>query len=99
MFLSTKKKMKNNSTLNRNILKCGGSVADAAIAALFCEGVSNPQSMGLGGGFLLTIFKKSSGTVQVLNARENAPYKAHKDMFNECGSENGKLIFFVQRLL
>ncbi|XP_071051824.1 glutathione hydrolase 1 proenzyme-like isoform X2 [Onthophagus taurus] len=76
------------TNIGLNILKCGGSVADAAIAALFCEGVSNPQSMGLGGGFLLTIFKKSSGTVQVLNARENAPYKAHKDMFNECGSEN-----------
>jgi gamma-glutamyltranspeptidase len=29
---------------------------DAALAALFCNGVYNCQSMGLGGGFLMTVY-------------------------------------------
>lgn len=41
-----------------------------------------PQSMGLGGGFLMTIYTKSTGTVDTLNAREVAPLAAHTHMFN-----------------
>lgn len=66
----------------RNILKKGGSVADTAIAALFCEGIAQPQSMGLGGGFLLTMYTRSDGKVRTLDARETAPAAATVDMFN-----------------
>ena len=41
----------------RDVLVEGGSAVDAAIATLFCNGVYNSQSMGLGGGFLMTIFE------------------------------------------
>lgn len=58
-----------------------GSVADAAIATLFCEGVTCAQCMGLGGGFLMTIYTKSRGIVETLNARETAPAASHKYMF------------------
>lgn len=58
-----------------------GSAADAAIATLFCEGVVEPQSNGLGGGFFLTIYTKSTGTVEVLNAREVAAKASTEDMF------------------
>lgn len=64
------------------MLRKGGSAADAAIAALFCEGVALPQSMGLGGGFLLTIYIKDTNTVETLNARESAPAAAHKNMYH-----------------
>lgn len=37
--------------------------------------------MGIGGGFLLTIYTKSTGIVETLNARETAPAASHKDMF------------------
>lgn len=56
-------------------------MADAAIATLFCEGVAVPQSCGLGGGFFLTIYTKSTGKVETLNAREVAPKAATEDMF------------------
>lgn len=64
-----------------NILNKGGSVADAAISTMLCEGVTCPQSTGLGGGFLMTIYIKSSGVVETLNAREVAPKKASQNMF------------------
>ncbi|XP_066137416.1 glutathione hydrolase 1 proenzyme-like isoform X2 [Euwallacea fornicatus] len=70
------------SDIGKSIFAKGGSVADAAIATLFCEGVSMPQSMGLGGGFLLTIYKKETGEVMSLNARETAPLDANETMFN-----------------
>lgn len=66
---------------NSNILKKNGSAADAAIATLFCEGVTCPQSMGLGGGFLATIYIKSTGLVESLTARETAPKAATEDMY------------------
>ncbi|XP_050301524.1 glutathione hydrolase 1 proenzyme-like isoform X2 [Anthonomus grandis grandis] len=81
------------SDIGKSILEKGGSAADAAIAALFCEGVSMPQSMGLGGGFLLTIYEKSTGIVKSLNARETAPAASNETMFagNASLSQKGGL--------
>ena len=39
------------------------------------------QSMGLGGGFLLTHFDAKSGLVEALDAREAAPGASHEEMF------------------
>jgi len=68
--------------IGRDILMKNGSAVEAAIAALFCEGVVCVQSMGLGGGFLMTIYKRDNGSVETLNAREVAPKAANKTMFN-----------------
>jgi gamma-glutamyltranspeptidase/glutathione hydrolase/leukotriene-C4 hydrolase len=64
------------------ILDLGGSAVDAAIASLFCEGVSVPQALGLGGGFIMTIYMKETGTAVTLNSREVAPAAASQDMFH-----------------
>ncbi|CAH1109280.1 unnamed protein product [Psylliodes chrysocephalus] len=69
------------SEIGAAILQKGGNAVDAAIAALFCEGVSMPQSMGLGGGFLVTLYNKTTGEVWTMNARETAPKNAHRDMY------------------
>ena len=44
-------------------------------------GVYSAQSMGLGGGFLLTHFDAKSGLVEALDAREAAPRASHEGMF------------------
>ena len=63
---------------------------DAAIAALFCIGVANPQSAGIGGGFLMTIYDTKTGKAQCLDARETAPAAATEDMFNGNSSLSQK---------
>ncbi|CAG9812860.1 unnamed protein product [Phaedon cochleariae] len=76
-----KNKKRNEDSPTLSILRKGGNAVDAAIAALFCEGVAMPECMGLGGGFLLTMYNKTTGEVWSLNAREAAPRLATEDMF------------------
>lgn len=65
---------------------------DAAVAALFCNGVVNMQSMGIGGGFTMTIYNRAAKSAYVLDARETAPSFATKNMYplNSELSENGR---------
>ena len=42
--------------LFRDVLQMGGTAMDSVIASLFCNGVYNSQSMGIGGGFLMTYY-------------------------------------------
>lgn len=61
----------------------GGSAIDAIIATLLCEGVMLPHSLGIGGGFVATIYKRNGGNynVECLIAREPAPAASHQNMF------------------
>ncbi|XP_050701695.1 scoloptoxin SSD14-like isoform X3 [Eriocheir sinensis] len=68
-----------------DILRKNGSAADATVAGLFCVGVINTQSMGLGGGFLLTYYERSTGKAYTLNSRETAPGAAYEDMYHGNG--------------
>lgn len=42
-----------------------------------------PHSLGIGGGFVATIYKQNKGDykMECLIARESAPKASHKDMF------------------
>ena len=77
----------------RDVLRRNGTAVDAAIAALICNGVYSSQSMGIGGGFLMTIYSKETGKVETLNARETAPGAATRDMYHgdAKASEKGKI--------
>ncbi|XP_055301023.1 scoloptoxin SSD14-like isoform X2 [Sitodiplosis mosellana] len=80
------------SAIAGKILKKGGSVADAAIAALLCEGVTCPQSTGLGGGFVMTIYIKEANKVETLIARDVAPLAATEEMFVNTTVTGGKAV-------
>ena len=86
IFLFFKKK--------RDILKEGGNAVDAAIAALFCNGVVNPQSAGIGGGFHMTIYDPATQMAHCLDAREVAPLAATENMFQSDPSLAKKGFFF-----
>lgn len=78
------------------ILQKGGSAVDSAITATLCQGLTVPQSSGLGGGFLATVYIKESDTIETLNAREVAPLRATKDMFeDDVSSREGGLAVAV----
>ncbi|KAM6340736.1 glutathione hydrolase 5 proenzyme [Alca torda] len=72
------------SVIGRDVLKSGGTAVDAAIAGLICTSVMNPQSSGLGGGVVFTIYNASTGTVEVINARETVPRVFPHDLLFGC---------------
>lgn len=52
------------------------------------------QSMGLGGGFLMTIYKRDERKAYFLNAREKAPLAAKDEIYKNASnaSQHGKLM-------
>ncbi|XP_054248601.1 glutathione hydrolase 5 proenzyme [Indicator indicator] len=72
------------SAIGRDILKSGGTAVDAAIAGLICTSVMNPQSSGLGGGVIFTIYNASTGAVEVINGRETAPGLLPHRLLSDC---------------
>lgn len=56
---------------------------DAIIGSMLCDGLTLPISVGIGGGFFMTIYEKSKNKVSTINAREMAPGAATQDMFND----------------
>ncbi|KAL4229164.1 Gamma-glutamyltranspeptidase 1 [Mactra antiquata] len=74
------------SQIGRDALKKGGNAVDAALASLLCMGLADPQSMGIGGGFFMTIYNRTSKTSISIDARETAPGQATEDMFYKNGT-------------
>lgn len=66
----------------------GGNAFDAAVAAAAVLAVVEPYSAGMGGGGFWTLQDKN-GSAIVIDAREQAPEQAHRDMYLDT---NGDLL-------
>ncbi|CAI5439862.1 unnamed protein product [Caenorhabditis angaria] len=71
------------SEIGRNILLQGGNAVDAAISALFCIGVMDTHSAGIGGGHFMTIYNATTKSCTVVDAREIAPLAATEEMYRD----------------
>jgi gamma-glutamyltranspeptidase / glutathione hydrolase len=63
------------------MLRKGGSAADAAMAMMLALTVVEPQSSGIGGGGLLLYQNAETGILSTVNGRETAPAAATPDRF------------------
>ena len=70
------------------ILAKGGNAFDAAIAVSSTLAVVEPTSSGIGGGAFWLLHRASDGFQTMIDAREQAPAAAHKDMYLD---ENGEV--------
>lgn len=64
-----------------HVLKSGGNIIDAFVAASFAISVERPHSTGLGGGGFLLYYSKKENKVRAFDFREIAPFKGHKNMY------------------
>ena len=69
---------------------------DATIATLCCNGVISSQSLGIGGGFLMTVYHRKSGKATSIIARETAPAAATEDMFHGNAKLSSEVNFRLQ---
>lgn len=82
------------SEIGKEILNANGSAVDAAIAAMFCLGVISMHSSGIGGGGVMLVYNRSLQEASVIDFRETAPARAHRDMFKGKENEAQKGILF-----
>jgi len=74
------------------ILDQGGNAFDAAIAVSAALAVVEPTSSGIGGGAFWLLHRAEDGFQVMIDAREQAPAAAHRDMFlDEDGNVNRDL--------
>ena len=72
-----------------DVLREGGTAADAMVAAQAMLGLVEPQSSGLGGGGFLVFYDAATGEVSTLDGRETAPRDATPQLFQADGEPMG----------
>ena len=65
----------------QEILRAGGSAADAEMAMMLALTVVEPQSSGIGGGGLILYHDAKTGKLATVDGREKAPASARPDRF------------------
>ncbi len=71
------------------ILAAGGNAFDAAVAVSATIAVVEPTGSGIGGGGFWLIHRASDGFETMIDGRERAPLKAHRDLYLD---ESGNVI-------
>ncbi|MEQ8658038.1 MAG: gamma-glutamyltransferase [Hyphomicrobiales bacterium] len=70
-----------------DVLRAGGTAADAMVAVQAVLGLVEPQSSGLGGGAFLVWYDARSGEVTTLDGRETAPQSITPTLFQDASGE------------
>lgn len=78
------------------ILRNGGSAADAMVAVQVVLGLVEPQSSGLGGGAFLVWYDAGSGALTTLDGRETVPLAATPTLFQD---ETGEPLGFFDAVV
>ncbi len=71
-------------------LRSGGNAVDAAVAVGLTLGVVDGHNSGIGGGCFMMI-RLANGEFVLLDGREKAPSKAHRDMFLRDGKADTEM--------
>ena len=75
------------AAIGRDILRAGGSAADAAIAMAVSLTLLEPQSAGIGGGAFLVHYAARDKTLAALDGRETAPAAARPGRFLDSAGQ------------
>lgn len=78
------------------ILRAGGTAADAAVAVQMVLGLVEPQSSGIGGGAFALYYHKDSDELVAMDGRETAPLLAGKHLFTD---KRGQPMDFMQAVI
>ncbi|MGF1694516.1 gamma-glutamyltransferase [Vibrio lamellibrachiae] len=78
------------------VLKNGGSAADALVAVQTVLGLVEPQSSGLGGGAFLVYYDAKNEKITTFDGRETAPLASKPELFQD---ENGKPLKFFDAVV
>ena len=78
------------SAAGAEILKSGGTAADAMIAAQAVLGLVEPESSGLGGGSFLVWFDNKTNKITTLDGRETAPQSSKMTQFQNKNGDSKK---------
>ena len=78
------------SIAGAEILKDGGTAADAMVAAQSVLGLVEPESSGLGGGGFLVWYDSNTKQVTTLDGRETAPSSSQMSQFQNKDGESMK---------
>ena len=73
----------------QEMLRAGGSAADAAMAMMLALTVVEPQSSGIGGGGFMVYHDAKTGKIATINGREKAPASATSELFMRDGKPMG----------
>ncbi|KAF2090814.1 gamma-glutamyltranspeptidase [Saccharata proteae CBS 121410] len=69
------------SNIGIDMLKRGGTAADALVGTVLCVGVIGMYHSGIGGGGFMVV-RGSNGSYEHIDFRETAPAAAYEDMYN-----------------